>query len=88
MDNVSILLSVQHNTGNLEVNVTGSCEESYDQLALYAFSARIIKMAKDCGGTLIPWTKERKKEQFCLAFRFENEDEKKMFFSKLLVEQK
>lgn len=88
MDNVSILLSIEQSTKNLDVEVTGRCEGDYNQLALFAFSGDIIKMAKECGGILIPWTKMRGLEQFCLAFRFEKDEDKKKFFSKLLIEQR
>lgn len=83
MDNVSIILTTRHSTGNNEVEVTGQCEKEYNELALYAFSADIIKLAHESEGQLIPWRKEKGHHQFCLAFRFESMEQKKEFLSKL-----
>lgn len=82
---VSIILSTRQCTGNNDVEVTGACEKEYNQLALYAFAGDIIKMARGCGASLIPWTKELKQQQFSYVFRFENEEKKKEFLNKLFT---
>ena len=83
MGNVSIVLSIRQCTGNKEVEVVGECEKKYNELALYAASARIINMAKSCGGELIPWVRESAYQKFCLAFRFGTEENKKEFLREL-----
>ena len=85
MDRISIILTVRQSTGSNEVEVTGECEKEYNELALYAFSGDIIMLAKESDGQLIPWTKEVKYRQFCLAFRFESKEKKKEFLSYLLA---
>lgn len=83
MDKVSIILTTRQCTGNNDVEITGECEKNYNVLALYAVSGDIITMAKKCKGTLIPWTKEKGIMQFCLAIRFESEEDKKEFLRRL-----
>lgn len=83
MDEVSIILSTRQCTGNNVVEIIGECEKEYNQLALFAFAGDIIKIAKVCGGTIIPWSKEQQLQKFCYAFRFENEEGKKEFLRKL-----
>lgn len=84
MDNVSIILSTRHCTGNNVVEVIGECEKEYNHLALYAFAGDIIKTAIACGAVLIPWTGEQQMQKFCFSFRFENEEGKKDFLRKLV----
>ena len=83
MDKVSIILSTRHIIGSNDLEIIGECEKEYNQLALYALSGDIINMAKKCEGRLIPWVREKGLKQFCLAFRFETEEKKKEFLSKL-----
>lgn len=85
MDRISIILTIMQKTGSNEVEITGECEKEYREKPLYAFSADIIMLAKECKGELIPWTKEKKLEQFGLAFRFKTKKSKKEFLTKLFA---
>ena len=82
---VSIILSTRQCTGNNDVEVIGACEKEYNQLALYAFAGDVIKMARNCGASLIPWTKELKQQQFAYVSRLENEQKKREFLNTLFT---
>lgn len=83
MNEVSIVLTVEHCTDNNDIEVVVECEKEYNALALCCFSADIIKTAKKCGGKMIPWAHEPQQQKFCHAFRFETEEEKKDFLHKI-----
>lgn len=83
MDDVSIILLTRQCTGNNIVEVVGECEKEYNELALYAFAACLIKKANACGGEMILWTGEPQLQKFCYAFQFKTEDGKKEFLKRI-----
>lgn len=83
MDDVSIILLTRQCTRNNIVEVVGECEKEYNELALYAFAACLIKKAKVCGGEMILWSGEPQLQKFCYAFRFETEEGKKEFLKRI-----